>query len=82
MLPAAAAPRELADAGLATGRHPRTSALPPRPLLAMDAAFAAGKVPLVDDFLVIRCGRVAFERHYSPRLRRDLRQGGARARSA
>jgi CubicO group peptidase (beta-lactamase class C family) len=64
VLPAAAAPANFPTQGWPEA-PPEDVGLSAEALLAMDAAFAAGKVPLVDDFLVIRCGRVAFERHYS-----------------
>jgi CubicO group peptidase (beta-lactamase class C family) len=61
--PAVAAPRAWPTAG-----WPRTSpaavGLAAEPLAALDADFAAGKIPLVDSFLVARCGAVAFERRY------------------
>jgi CubicO group peptidase (beta-lactamase class C family) len=44
---------------------PEAVGLASEPLLALDADFVAGKVPLVDSFLVIRCGAVAFERRYT-----------------
>lgn len=34
-------------------------------LEAMDADFKGGAVPLVDSVLVLRCGELAFERHYT-----------------
>jgi CubicO group peptidase (beta-lactamase class C family) len=44
---------------------PEAVGLDAAPLAALDAEFAAGTVPLVDDFLVARCGAVAYERHYA-----------------
>ncbi|MGO9950471.1 MAG: serine hydrolase domain-containing protein [Steroidobacteraceae bacterium] len=44
---------------------PETVGLASEPLLALDSEFVAGKVPLVDSFLVLRCGKVAFERYYT-----------------
>lgn len=64
MLPAAAATPSWPTQGWPQAA-PEDVGLASEPLLAMDAAFAAGKVPLVDSFLVVRCGRVAFERNYS-----------------
>src|SRR5271165_4227281 len=64
MLPAFAASPNFPTEGWPNSA-PEGVGLSSEALLAMDTAFAAGKVPLVDDFLVIRCGRVAFERHYS-----------------
>src|ERR1022692_4020601 len=64
MLPAAAAPPSWPTHGWPQAA-PEDVGLSSEPLLAMDAAFAAGKVPLVDNFLDVRCGRVAFERKYS-----------------
>lgn len=63
-LPAAAAPLSWPTNGW-TRATPEEVGLASEPLLAIDADFAAGKVPLVDDFLVVRCGSVAFERKYS-----------------
>ncbi|MGA2708450.1 MAG: serine hydrolase domain-containing protein [Steroidobacteraceae bacterium] len=63
MLPAAAAPPSSPTQGWPQAA-PEDVGLAAEPLLAMDADFAAGKVPLVDNFLVIRCGSVAFERNY------------------
>ncbi len=64
MLPAVAAPPNWPTKGWPQSA-PEDVGLSSDALLAMDGAFAAGKVPLVDNFLVIRCGRVAFERNYS-----------------
>lgn len=44
---------------------PAAVGLDAAPLDALDVDFTAGKVPLVDDFLVARCGAVAYERHYA-----------------
>ena len=48
---------------------PRTSpesvGLDAAPLAALDAEFAAGKVPLVDSLLVLRCGAIVYERFYA-----------------
>jgi CubicO group peptidase (beta-lactamase class C family) len=44
---------------------PEAVGLASEPLLALDADFQAGAVPLVDSFLVIRCGMIAFERRYA-----------------
>ncbi len=62
-LPAVAAPPAAATADWPQAA-PQAVGLAPEPLAALDADFVAGKVPLVDDFLVVRCGVVAFERHY------------------
>lgn len=67
------APRGTPPGGAAPGwpaaDWPRTTpgaaGLDAAPLAALDAAFAAGKVPLVDDFVVVRGGAIAFERHYT-----------------
>lgn len=65
----AAAPLGAATPDWPTDGWPRTApetvGLAPEPLASLDAEFAAGKVPLVDDFLVARCGAIAFERHYT-----------------
>jgi CubicO group peptidase (beta-lactamase class C family) len=65
----AAAPLAAAPPAWPTAGWPRATpealGLVPASLAALDAEFAAGTVPLVDDFLVARCGAVAFERHYA-----------------
>jgi CubicO group peptidase (beta-lactamase class C family) len=44
---------------------PEAAGLNAAPLAALDREFAAGTVPLVDDFLVARGGAIVFERHYA-----------------
>jgi CubicO group peptidase (beta-lactamase class C family) len=65
----AAAPPGAAAQTWPTDGWPRTTpeavGLDAAPLAALDAEFVAGKVPLVDDFLVARCGAVVYERHYA-----------------
>jgi putative methionine-R-sulfoxide reductase with GAF domain/CubicO group peptidase (beta-lactamase class C family) len=50
------------------GRWPRTTpqaaGLSEEPLAALDADFAGGRLPLIDAFLVVRGGAIAFERTY------------------
>src|ERR1700691_5320788 len=64
VLPVTAAPASWPTHGWPQA-SPKDVGLATEPLLAMDAAFTAGKVPLVDNFLVVRCGSIAFERNYS-----------------
>ena len=65
----AAVPLATAGPAWPTNGWPRTTpeavGLAPESLAQIDAEFAAGKIPLVDDLLVARCGAVAFERHYA-----------------
>ena len=44
---------------------PEAAGLDAASLAALDADFAAGRIPLVDDFLVVRSGAIAYERHYA-----------------
>ncbi len=44
---------------------PDSVGLDPAALEALDADFRGGVVPLVDSVLVLRCGSLAFERHYA-----------------
>jgi CubicO group peptidase (beta-lactamase class C family) len=64
----AAAPLAAAAPGAQPTSWPRTTpqavGLRAAALEALDADFVAGRIPLVDDFLVARCGAIAFERHY------------------
>ncbi|MDB6086011.1 MAG: serine hydrolase [Gammaproteobacteria bacterium] len=43
---------------------PEAVGLAPEPLGALDADFASGKLPLIDSFLVARCGAIVYERTY------------------
>ena len=43
---------------------PDSVGLAPAALDALDADFRTGAIPLVDSILVLRCGSLAFERHY------------------
>jgi hypothetical protein len=43
---------------------PDSVGLDPAALDALDADFRTGAIPLVDGILVLRCGSLAFERHY------------------
>jgi CubicO group peptidase (beta-lactamase class C family) len=44
---------------------PAALAIDPAPLAALDADIAAGRYPLVDSLLVMRCGQVVFDRRYA-----------------
>jgi CubicO group peptidase (beta-lactamase class C family) len=44
---------------------PAAVGLAPAPLAALDADFTSGKIPLIDSFLVARCGAIAYERSYT-----------------
>ncbi len=44
---------------------PEAVGLAAGPLAALDADFAGGKIPLVDSFVVIRCGEIAYEKTYA-----------------
>lgn len=67
----------LATAGAAGARAPGSGAparaapaapaalgIDAQPLAALDADLASGKLPLVDSLLVMRCGKVVFDRRY------------------
>ena len=43
---------------------PNSVGLDSAALAALDAAFREGEIPLVDSLLILRCGSVAYERHY------------------
>src|SRR3984885_3878124 len=57
----AAAPPQRADSGRAA---PASVGIDAKPLAALDADIAAAKFPLVDSLLVMRCGKVIFDRRY------------------
>jgi len=44
---------------------PESVGLDPSALEALDADFRSGVIPLVDSFLVLRCGSLAYERRYA-----------------
>ena len=44
---------------------PESVGLDPLALDAIDADFRNGVVPLLDSLLVLRCGSLAYERHYT-----------------
>jgi CubicO group peptidase (beta-lactamase class C family) len=52
-----------------SGEWPRVTpdsvGLDPAALAALDADFRSGAIPLVDSILILRCGSLAYERHYA-----------------
>ena len=62
--PALAAPATWPD-GEWRRTTPQAVGLAAKPLIELDAAYASGKVPLVDSLMIVRCGAVAFEKTYS-----------------
>ena len=44
---------------------PEELGIDPEPLAALDADIAAGRLPLVDSLLVMRCGTVVFDKRYT-----------------
>lgn len=48
-----------------TARAAESALIDPAPLADLDAEIAAGKHPLVDSLLVMRCGEIVFDRRYA-----------------
>jgi CubicO group peptidase (beta-lactamase class C family) len=51
--------------GAWTRTTPDAVGLAAAPLAALDADFSSGRIPLIDSFLVVRCGAIAYERTYA-----------------
>lgn len=60
--PPASTGSSAAPASLAS---PESLGIDPAPLAALDADIAAGKYPLVDSLLLMRCGAIVFDRRYA-----------------
>ena len=61
---ASAAAARAANAAAAVTATPASVAIDAEPLAALDADIAAGRLPLVDSLLVMRCNQVVFDRRY------------------